>query len=278
MDDIFIVGLPKVLRSRVEGSIVRSGAKVRSILADLGKEGRLRLVPHPGQALHDFRAFLDERTDWQDIHIVVLPYAPLPEDLMAEMSDFEAYFGCVSVIEAGKGGWPQAPKGRPDGGCLDAIFAQLRDTLFPVVATLPSEHFAGLAAACDQIVLTTGALSSCDEVDPHRRGFLIDGANALHEYVMNPGGVGRVDEFFGARGLKFAQSGGMTVTLEVYRNGKIAYTESCQTHLKKGDATTPQSAARLYFHVFRLDEIQRVAILYAGPHPEGDCTRTCRLD
>jgi len=43
---------------------------------------------------------------------------------------------------------------------------------------------------------------------------------------------------------------------------------STQWHLKAGDRTTRESAARIYFDVVKVASAHLVVILYAGPHPK----------
>lgn len=279
MDDIFIVGLPRDLRSRIESTVVRSGAQVKSVLAANGTPvGSLKLLPYPGQAAHDLRSFLDERTAWSQIQILILPYAPLPTDLLDEIRAVEEYVGIIHLPKAGEGGWPPKPKHAPNKQFTDALLPLICSQLFPSADQLPSAFFAELVEECKQILIPAGAIDECDTVSPLRHTFFIDAGRAIRDFLSMGGDVGRVSEFFEGRGLLHAQSGGIYAAIEVIRNGQTVYTHRTQTHLKKGDKTSARAAVRLYYHFFPMDGDLYAAILYAGPHPDTDVKRWAYLE
>jgi len=83
--------------------------------------------------------------------------------------------------------------------------------------------------------------------------------------------------FFREKGLEHGQTGGISVTFEVLLGTKSVHNENTKTHLKQGDKTSPEGAARLCYQVFTHERCTYVAILYAGPHPERDLRWTCQL-
>lgn len=270
MSGVFIIGLPVPLRRRIEAAAKQRGMTLSSVLADVASRGTLRLLPYPGQAVHDLRKYLDSLPTYEDADVIVLPYAKLPDELEAELDALEELGGSVDQIRYGAHGWKKLEKPRPDEAFLNHVFQQLTDLLFPGDDDPPSEYFQNLAARCSQIILPVGVLATCDAVAAHRYKFMRGVADALERYVLNGGAGGRIDAFFGELGLDHAQTGGINATLEIYRNGECIRKQTCNTHLKQGDHTTPSAAARVYYQAFTLDGRLYVAVLYAGPHPEAD--------
>lgn len=277
MDEVLIVGLPRALLARFIARAKRAGLIVTTVLADVGKEGTPRLLPDPSGAIHTVRAY-SERV--APAAIVALTYAPLPENVVGELCAISALnMGSVDVIEQGRVGWPLWNRRRGfDQEFIDCVFLKLEDLLCGgQVAVIPSQYIRNLASQNNRFLIADNSLDVCDGVALHRHKFLRDSANALNDLCGAQGGVGRLEDFFQQRALDYAHSGGSTVTVEVFQNGKRVYKQQTNDHLKRGDATTPQSAARVYFHAFHLaDTSYYVAILYAGPHPRGDFTR--RID
>lgn len=272
MAGMLVLGLPLSLRRRLESAAKKEKTDVSLVLADTGKEGTFRLVPDPSMAVHQLRAYFDECGNrFEDMFIVALPYAPIPGDVDRELAIFEECGGKVVRVTAGADDWPAIPKrGRADARFSDELYDRLADEIFGDSQELPSEYFALLAARHPKLLITKGALDNCDEVAEHRWDFLRNAADAFVKLVDQNGRVGRVDSFFASLGLDHAQSGGITTTLAVLKDGKCVYRDSGNTHLKQGDNTTPQAAARIYYQLFFVDGRCYVALLYAGPHPESN--------
>lgn len=277
---MFVLGLPSNLRTRLEKAVNTNGIQIATVVAGIGKEGTLQLFPSPEDAVLALRAYYDEFGDkYEDAFALILPYAPLPDALRQELLILEDIGAEVVFAVAGNDGWP-APlpkRARPDTTFLNAIFKQVSREVFGEDdehdPKQPSTYFQAIAEKNPGIIITRGSLDTCDQVAAHRYAFLRLAADAFADFVTKKGQVGRIDAFFRSLGLDHAQSGGVNATLTVLKDGSRVYQRTTNTHLKQGDHTTPQAAARIYFHEFFMDEECFVAILYAGPHPENDITR-----
>lgn len=275
MGGVFVIGLPTQLRPRLEGVARREGVPLSYALAGLGRLGTFMLVPSPEDAIHLLRTYYDQfETGYDDALVVVLPYAPTTSQIENELVVLEELGAEVVRISAGEDGWPTlAKKSRPDSKFFDDLFHALVAEIFGAEEELLSEFFESLAARDARILIAKGALDSCDQVADHRIDFFKSAAEAFNTLLERNGHVGRLDAFFRERGIEHAQSGGITTTLKVSKDGAVLYSKSSNMHLKQGDATTPQSAARLYFHQLFIEDVCHIAILYAGPHPDSDISR-----
>jgi hypothetical protein len=279
MSEIFIIGLPVSFRRRLEAAAGQRNLQISSVLADLAERGSLRLLPYPGQAILDLTTYLNTLEDRCEANVLVLPYAKLPLDLDNELDTLEDNFNeTVIRVQQGSDGWPKLEKLRPDQNFLDSLFFKLTAFLFPAVEFLPSAYYLSLAARNKQILITEGALQSCDEVAPHRFSFMKKVADAFDQYVADGGSGGRIDAFFERKGLKHAQTGGINAKLQIHRGGTCIYDDTSKSHLKQGDNTTRIAAARVYYQSFNIDARLYVAVLYAGPHPDADVTRSFEFD
>ncbi|MFA6183466.1 hypothetical protein, partial [Acidithiobacillus sp.] len=129
-----------------------------------------------------------------------------------------------------------------------------------------------------RLLIATGALDSCDAVPRYRWLFLTKAADAFALLLQKNGAVGgRLGGFFKNQGVIHAQSGGVNATLQVYKDGRLVYENTSNTHLKQGDCTTADAAVRIYYQHFSFQEELYVAILHAGPHPDRDITCLCDL-
>ena len=100
---------------------------------------------------------------------------------------------------------------------------------------------------------------------------------AFVELVAGNGcGVG-LDEFFKTRNLHFAKTGCIQTKLEISVNSKVIRDEVHHIHLKSGDRTSPQEAARIYFQMLAHEQLLWIFLLYVGPHPEINITRKIDL-
>lgn len=275
---MFIIGLPLQLRARLEGAARKKGIRISSVFADIGRKGSLKLLPDPSDAIHNLRVYYEQFGDsYEDASVLVLPYAPIPEDLENELDVLEDFGAKIVSFEEGNNDWPVlAKKTRPDTSFLNNVFHQLMEEIFGDDEKLPSDYFRSISERNPNIIIAKGALDTCDQVAEYRRVFFSAAADALIEMVGKNGKVGQIDAFFKNLGLIHAQSGGISTTLTVFRDGKRVHQRTTNTHLKKGDNTTPQAAARIYYQEFLLDQQCYVAILYAGPHPDEDIS--CEYD
>lgn len=268
---VFVIGLFKPLQRKFDAECVRNGLRNKTVLADIGAKGSLTLLPIERDAIHALRAYLDGLDQYSDAHVVVFPYAPIPNELEDELKALTAVGGTVIRGNNGHDGWPALPpKQRPDTEVINAAYKRLwfgLPAVAPAAEPTPSEYFRQVADANPQILFAQGVFATCDHVAPHRHDFLKRAVDALVDLVADGSG-GRIDAFFREKGLDHAQTGGISTTLEVLSGTQTVYHETTHTHLKQGDKTTPEGAARLYYQVFSHHERVYVAILYAGPHPD----------
>jgi hypothetical protein len=151
---------------------------------------------------------------------------------------------------------------------------QLREWLVPkskvaVKNGKPSDAFRAAAAQASLLVLHPDALKFADDIVEHRWEFATLGANLLARYALGEQ-LGPLRDWKPTHGVDFAA------------NGRVAfkYKGQCGTesregrtewHLKEGDNTTRESAARVYFVRVEFTSGARVVVFYVGPHPkDGD--------
>jgi len=140
---------------------------------------------------------------------------------------------------------------------------------------VPSEAFLEAVASQPGFRSANEALDRADEIDERRYPFANKAARALADYAAAgaraPAGL---PQFFAERGVAFATGGDVTVSYTVHRGGNKVATRTAQWHLKEGDRTTPDDAARVYFHTH--DEF--VLLFRCGPHPAGDFSVSVSID
>lgn len=277
---MFIIGLLKQLRPRVEGEARRVGRYVTGVYADfVGPQGLPRLLPIDSDAIHSLRHYLDNLASYEDAQVLVLPYTPIPQDLEDELRTVKDLGGMVAWPQANSQDLPKLVK-RPDTAFWNAVFMYIAKQLRPEAEELelPSEYFVRVSGENPRLLIAVGALQSCDMVPQHRWDFLRKAADAFALLVQRQGDSGgRLDAFFQEHGLDHAQSGGVSAKLEVYKDGQCVYEETSNTHIKQGDHTTAVAAARIYYQLFSYAGGGYIAILYAGPHPKRDICGRCYL-
>ncbi|MDB0510781.1 hypothetical protein [Ralstonia solanacearum] len=271
MPAVFVIGLFQSLQRKFVADCGRKGIEGRSVLAGIGREGTLTLLPIQNDAVHAFRAYLDGLSAYNEAHVVVFPYAPIPEELDDELKVVAEMGGVVIRATNGQDGWPLlGKKQKPDTATLNLAYARLWHALPGAQheeTPPPSEYFRLVAEANPRIIFATGVLTTCDSVAHHRYDFLRRAVDALVEFAMDGAG-GRIDAFFRERGIDHAQTGGITTTLTVHAGTENIHTDTSNAHLKQGDYTTPQAAARVYYQAFMHQQLTYVVVLYAGPHPD----------
>lgn len=220
-------------------------------------------------------AYLDALPNWSEAQVLILPYTEPPPalDEIIEMVLDEA--GEVIVPEQGEDAWPVLSRGKsPDAAFNDALFARLARELFPsqgpAAVPIPSECLREASGRHPHLLIAEGVFDVCDDVAEIRHEFVAHTMDAFVHYLEKSGQVGRIDAFLGARGLVHAQSGGSLINVEVLDGEKPKPDLRVHTHVKQGDATTPQAAARIYYCVFKRKDVQYLAVLYVGPHPDED--------
>jgi hypothetical protein len=279
MTRVFMIGLPALVRQRVEAEAARRDLEVSNIAASVGNAGTFKLLPHADQAIYRLQEYVKGEADNYDgCFVLVLPYAPLPNDLVEELAVLEEFGARVIRPTPGEAYWPSKSSARRrDQAFWDALYEAII-TEFPGEALqlqAPSDYFQSLAANNPRLIITSRSLESADGVAGHRYEFLRRAADALDQYARGGSG-GRIDAFFARQGLDHAQSGGITATLRLHRAGAVT-THECHTHLKQGDNTTRIAAARVYYYAFTVEGEPYAALLYAGPHPDEDVTREWHL-
>lgn len=280
MSRVFIIGLPTAIRVRFEKAAAEHGIELSVVLAGPDRVG-LKLLPYVGQAATDLEEHLHNLSDWSKARILILPYTELPDRLgdLVDMVDEQG--GEVIEPEPSSDGWPPEVRRRqPDSVFYDGLFNRLCALLLPPVAKatcpIPSQAIGAVVDKHDRFVFAEGIYDVCDDVDLLRRDFVVNALEALVHHHQN-GAKGGLDEFFKLRGLTHAQSGGSEVTVKVhYGDGKLKSFKT-NTHLKQGDSTTPQGAARIYYCRFNIEGAAYIGVLYVGPHPEGDMVRRIML-
>lgn len=274
MAEVFIIGLPTSIRARVEAEARRNGMRVSSVLAATGPEGTLRLVPHPRQAIYTLRAYLGRVPGGiQAARVIALPYAVIPEDVRAQLETIPSLGGSFVSPIAGQDGWVALNQPRPDAEFLNELTMRLLIALFPNAYELPSAYFRAISDANPRVMFHHDVFAECDLVAEHRRPFLRRAADAFADLAARDGKVGRLDEFFRTHGLDHAQTGGIRATLQVYEKAKCLHDSASNAHLKQGDKTTAESAARIYYHTVSLPRGYCVIVVYAGPHPNKNVVR-----
>jgi hypothetical protein len=144
--------------------------------------------------------------------------------------------------------------------------AALLNLPLPHAGTLPSEAFAAVAGP--NVILADDAISQADRMTVRRYDFAIRAARALAEYASKREAPEGLSKFFKDRELDFAVNGATVATYDVMRKGvAVASNLSTEWHLKEGDKTSQEDAARIYFHSTTIGGIWYLFVLWCGPHP-----------
>lgn len=278
MSTVFIVGLPKSLRKRLESAFAHHGLFVKSICSDIGNKGSFVLLPVGQDPIHAFNAYLDS-VEITQATIIVVPYADLPPKLIEDIS--AGIDLGIKVYDQGDLEWPKlARKQKPDTAFYNEIFKLICDVCLPKSneEVSVSDYFRNAAKDNNRILIHDSVFKNCDNVAPHRIKFLKDSIDAINELMVTTL-EHRVEEYFSRRGIEHAQSGGISIKLKVsdHLGSLLKQDDDINTHLKKGDKTDKYSAARLYYHMFDIQSVTYAAILYAGPHPDDDITCSIAL-
>ncbi|WP_407578949.1 hypothetical protein [Citrobacter koseri] len=273
METLFVIGMFKSQSRRFSAECNRRELRCRQVLVDVGRQGYLGLVPTPSDAVLAFRDWVKtEDEDYENLHIVLLPYCEITDDLYDELEVAVEFGATLIEPEPGLDGWPDSlpRKKKPDEAFLNTFYGKMTELLPAVVEQMVSvsEHYRQMTAENPRLIFSPHVYELCDEVASHRKFFMKEAANALSELLVQPAGC-RIDAFFRSKGIEHAQTGGISTHLEVISSGTtIKY--SSEMHLKKGDKTSSAAAVRVYYHFIHHDDISYVVVLYAGPHPDRD--------
>ncbi|MBL6750194.1 MAG: hypothetical protein ISP90_06710 [Nevskia sp.] len=273
MDHVFVIGLPHQLRGKLEAGARRRDTYITCIPAGAGKKGYLQLLPHPDAAVHKLHEHCDQlERGYAAAYVLVLPYAPVPAEVIEELAALADLGAEVVQGHEGEEDWPVLGKNKIDTVFLNRLYERILREIFGQVLRTPAEHFQWVSEQNRRIVIVEGALDRCNEIAAHRHEFMRRTAEAFAHLVQKNGQIGRVDAFFRELGLEHAQTGGISISLEIRRDGESLHSATASTHIKQGDNTTPQAAARVYYQTFFIEQQFHLAVLYAGPHPDRDLT------
>lgn len=125
----------------------------------------------------------------------------------------------------------------------------------------PSEVFKACVAECPHLLLARGALDVADETDPLRWPFVQRAARLLMRHA-NGENVGAMRDWKANHRVDYA-----TNSRVIFKGGPVHRPEISRWHLKEGDHTTAELAARIYFDCLTRDGEQVVVVFYVGPHP-----------
>lgn len=134
---------------------------------------------------------------------------------------------------------------------------------------LPSQAFADASARQQRLHIVNGALNESNNLDPLRHPFCNNAAKALEAYASSGGstGAGLADWFRGYQ-VDYAANGQVSFTYDAHLGSNHVRDRYSEWHLKQGDRTTREKAARVYFHNIRLEGDFHVIVFYCGPHPD----------
>lgn len=272
MPEFFVIGLPKAMQRRIEARARRANQSISAIWVDKGKKGTPYLLPHPNEAIYSLRAYMDRENA---PHILLLPYVVIPEEVVLELDAMtELGMGSFFLARAGSDGWPHLDLHDGfDQDFLDQLFAAVSVNLFGAEELPPAEHLQRLAEGCDRLLISQAAIAGSNELATHRHGFIRKCGDVLLLVCKSQGQVGTLFEFLESHGLDYARTGGITTTIQVFDSaGRLVVSQDSNDHIKQGDKTAPQAAARVYFQTFQHADLFYVAIAYAGPHPDANVT------
>jgi hypothetical protein len=155
---------------------------------------------------------------------------------------------------------------------------QLREWLVPkghvtVAYEKPSATLLAAANRSPNLILHADALHFADQLVEHRWRFVTASADLLARYADGEQ-LGALRDWKQNFAVDFAANGPVSFKykwshVSEYRDGRTEW------HLKEGDNTTRESAARIYFARVEFSKGAKVVVLYVGPHPDkGERTLT----
>lgn len=148
---------------------------------------------------------------------------------------------------------------------------QLRQWLVPkgqeiVKYGKPRDTFLLVTSWSPHLVLHPEALAFADDLLEQRWGFVARAADLLGRYAngepLGPNRYWKTDH-----GVDFAPNGRVSYQYRV-AFGSVIRDGRTEWHLKEGDNTTRENAARIYFDRLDFGFGARVIVFYVGPHPE----------
>ena len=148
---------------------------------------------------------------------------------------------------------------------------QLRDWLVPpaspkLVHKRPSEAFLDVAAGSPSLILHPEALKFADEMAEYRWPFANDAAVLLGRYSRGED-VGPKLDWKAKHGAHCVAGGEVIFGYTAFTSDEAIKGVS-YWHLKAGDHTSREGAARIYFERLVLARGSYVIVFYVGPHPD----------
>ncbi|WP_426173171.1 hypothetical protein [Massilia sp. TWR1-2-2] len=273
MATLFVVGLPKELSARLIAIASANAVRLTSILAEVNDAGKLQLVPFEVDAIYAVQGYINSLAAYEEGNVLVLPYASLSDSVSDELATLADVGGTLTFAQTKDDIWPRF-NGSPDQPFLEKLFSAFVAKFFPLRPQTPSQYFGSVAERTPRLLIAQGALDLADKVAPQRKKFIMNCADAFAALVSANGKVGTLEDYFAGRSLIHAQSGGVSASLCLMRDETSVYQETRNTHLKQGDKTTPQGSPRVYFHSLFVGKDNYVGVIYAGPHPSSDFSKT----
>lgn len=133
----------------------------------------------------------------------------------------------------------------------------------------PSEIFQSAIQQTNRIILAEGALDQADRIEKHRWRFIERSANLLVR-LSNGEDLGAQRDWKSRFNVAFAGNGKVSYKYRISHGGRTIFAET-EWHLKEGDNTSPESAARIYFDRIQLENALLIYVFYVGPHPAYKC-------
>lgn len=130
----------------------------------------------------------------------------------------------------------------------------------------PASAFDEAAATSTRLIVHPAALGSAHLLDETRWPFAAKSAALLGSLASDAGGLGPLRQWGATHGIAFAANGRVTYGYSIEVEGD-RWTGSSEWHLKAGDNTTAEKAARVYFTTAAVAGTTLVLIAYVGPHP-----------
>lgn len=144
-----------------------------------------------------------------------------------------------------------------------------------LVPTPPADHqplepmaaFEKAKEDCEWLVFSDTALVSANDIAPLRWGFANRAAALLRRLACGED-LGAMRNWRADYNVDFAANGRVRC---VYHVPDHPHSKKTEWHLKDGDNTTADAAARVYFNCHPVNRVNHVLVLYVGPHPpDGD--------
>ncbi|MFN7979426.1 MAG: hypothetical protein U0P30_14920 [Vicinamibacterales bacterium] len=118
---VIVVGGLEALRRDLEKHL---GDRAHLLVLRMARSGGFRLEAHPTVAVQMLEGATDRADSPQHVLVVVLPYAPCPEELGGTIAAIEDLGATVIRAQAGAGRWPSRPPAL-DGRFQEALRAAL---------------------------------------------------------------------------------------------------------------------------------------------------------